>query len=134
MKYVVLVEQETFFASVIQWCKKLDSVKDAPHARRPKTSTSPKMVEKLKDLIATDARFTTRYIAKCVGISVGAARTILRSYLKMGRISARWKSVQRKKKKTCSGKNLKAIVETIPQIQQPVFCKYHDWRWQCSLL
>ena len=68
----------------------MDSVKDAPHARRPKTATSPKLVEKVKDLIATDARFTTRYIAKCVGISVGAAHTILRRDLKMRRISARW--------------------------------------------
>ena len=73
---------ELSFSSVTRWCKKfksgVDSVKDAPHARRPKTEASPKIVEKVKDLIATDARFTTRYIAKCVGISVGAAHTILR--------------------------------------------------------
>jgi ElaB/YqjD/DUF883 family membrane-anchored ribosome-binding protein len=47
----------------------VDSEKDAPHARRPKTATLPKMVEKVKDLIATYARFA-RYIAKCVGIYV----------------------------------------------------------------
>jgi hypothetical protein len=35
------------------------------------------MVEKVKDLIATDARLTTRYIAKCVGIAVAASHTIL---------------------------------------------------------
>jgi hypothetical protein len=35
----------------------MDAVKDAPHA------TSQKMVTKFKDLIATDVRFTTRYIA-----------------------------------------------------------------------
>jgi hypothetical protein len=56
----------------------VDSVKDAPHARRPKTATSPKMVEKVKNLIYTDVRFTARYIAKCVGISVGAAHKIRR--------------------------------------------------------
>jgi hypothetical protein len=50
---------------------------------RPKTATSPKMVEKVKDLIAT------RYIAKCVGNSVLAAHTILRRVLKMRRISAK---------------------------------------------
>jgi hypothetical protein len=38
----------------------VDSVKDAPHARRPKTATSSKMVEKVKDVIANDARLTTR--------------------------------------------------------------------------
>jgi hypothetical protein len=36
------------------------------------------MVEKVKDLIAFDAKFTIRYIAKCVGISVGASHTMLR--------------------------------------------------------
>jgi hypothetical protein len=41
-------------------------------------ATSPKMVEKVKDSIAPDARFTTWYKDKCVGISVGAAHTILR--------------------------------------------------------
>jgi histone-lysine N-methyltransferase SETMAR len=41
-------------------------------------------------MIATDAIFTTRYIAKCVGISVRVAHTILRRDLKIRRISARW--------------------------------------------
>jgi hypothetical protein len=49
------------------------------------------MVEKVKHLIATDARFTIRYIAKCAGISVEAAHTILRRGFKMRRIRARWK-------------------------------------------
>ena len=40
-------------------------------------------------MVAADARFTTRHIAKYVGISVGAAHTILRRDLKMRRISAR---------------------------------------------
>ena len=81
------------FSSATRWCKKfksgVDSVEDAPHARRPKTATSQKIVEKVMNLVATDARFTTRDIAKCVGISVGAAHTILRRDLKMRRISAR---------------------------------------------
>jgi hypothetical protein len=46
----------------------VNSVKDAPHARRPKTANFGKKVEKVKNLIAIDARFTTRYIAKCVGV------------------------------------------------------------------
>jgi hypothetical protein len=44
----------------------VDSVKDAPHARRPKTASSPKVVEKVKDLIVTDAIFTTMYIANAL--------------------------------------------------------------------
>jgi hypothetical protein len=76
------------------------------------------MVEKVKDLIATDARFTTRYIAKCVGNSVGAAHTILRHGLRMRLISASWVphrlASPYKRVKTCSGKNLLTIVETNP--------------------
>jgi hypothetical protein len=53
------------FSSVTRWCKKfqsdVDSVKDVHHALRPKTATLPKMVERVEELIATDARFTTRY-------------------------------------------------------------------------
>jgi hypothetical protein len=52
------------FSSVTWCCKKfksgVDSVKDASKERRPKNATSPKMVEKVNDLITTDARFTTR--------------------------------------------------------------------------
>jgi hypothetical protein len=59
------------------------------HIRHPKTATLPKIVGIVKDLIATDDRFTTRYIAKCVGISVGDTCTILRRDLKMRRKNVR---------------------------------------------
>jgi hypothetical protein len=39
----------------------VDSVKDAPFARLPKTANLPKMIEKVKDLKAYDARFSTKY-------------------------------------------------------------------------
>ena len=88
-----LWEQQTFFSSVTRWCKKfksgVDSVEDAPHAPRPKNGILQKIVEKVTNLVAADARFTTGHIAKCVGTSIGAAHTILRRDLKMKKISAR---------------------------------------------
>jgi hypothetical protein len=48
------------------------------------------MVKKVMVLIATDSRFTTSSIAKCVSISIGDAHTILRRDLKMRGKSARW--------------------------------------------
>ena len=82
------------FSSVTRWCKKfkngIDSVEGEPHARHPLTATLQKIVEKVTNLVATDARFTTRHTAKCIGISVGAAHTILRHDLKMRKMSARW--------------------------------------------
>ena len=116
MKYVVFMGTKNFlFSFVPQWCKKfksgVDLVEDAPHARHPKTATSQKIVEK----VFYDARFTTRHIAKCIGISVGAAHTILRRALKMRRISARWiPHLVTQAQKTCSGKNPKTIVDTVP--------------------
>ena len=52
MKYVVFMGTTNFlFSSVTRWCKKfrsgVDSVEDAPHARRPKTATSQTIVEKV---------------------------------------------------------------------------------------
>ena len=95
------------FSSVTRWCKKfksgVDSVEDAPHARSPKTATSQKIVKKVTNLVATDARFTTRHIAKCVGISVGASHTILRRDFKMRRISARWIPISLQKNKNLLG-------------------------------
>ena len=60
MKYVVFMGTTNFlFSSDTRWCKKfksgVDSVVDAPHARRPKTATSQKIVEKVTNLVATDA-------------------------------------------------------------------------------
>jgi hypothetical protein len=70
------------FSSVIWWCKKLqsgvDSVKDVPHARRPKNATSPIMVEKVKlKIVCYRCEIYNWYIAIFVSISVGAAYTSL---------------------------------------------------------
>jgi hypothetical protein len=66
-------------------------------------------------MIATDARISTRYIAKGVGFSVGAAHTIPICNLEMRRISAIHHLLTKEQKsKTCSGKNLQTIVETVP--------------------
>jgi hypothetical protein len=67
-----------------------------------------------KDFNTTDARFTTMYIAKCIGISVGSAHSILRRDLKIRRMCQMYKSSPYKRAKTCSGKNLQRIVETVP--------------------
>ena len=102
------------FSSVTRWCKKfksgIDSIEDAPHARRPKTATLQKIVEKVTNLVATNARFTTRHIAKCIGISVGAAHTILKRDLKNEKDKCQMDTPSLyKRTKTCSGKNRKTL-------------------------
>ena len=117
---------ELSFSSVTRWCKKfksgIDSVKDAPHARRPKSATSPKMVEKVKQMVSKDARFTTRHIAQSVGISVGAAHTILRRNLKMRRISARWiPHLLTKEQKVARVRIAKQLLKQFPKYNNRAF-------------
>lgn len=40
--------------------------------------------------VASDARYTTSQIANVVGISLGAAHTVLELNMKMSKICARW--------------------------------------------
>jgi hypothetical protein len=41
------------------------------------------MVAKVKEIVNTDERYTTRQITSIVGNSLGAVHTILKRYLKM---------------------------------------------------
>jgi len=54
------------------------------------TATNPEMIEKVRKMVSTDARFTVREIARKVGISIGAVHSILIKHLKMNKIFARW--------------------------------------------
>ena len=117
---------ELSFSSVTRWCKKfkigVNLVEDAPHARRPKTATSQKIVEKVTNLVATDAGFTTRHIAKCVGISLGAAHTILRRDLKMRRIIARWMpNLVSKEQKLARVRIAKQLLKQLPKYNNRSF-------------
>jgi len=55
---------ELSYASVTMWCKKfaseLTSLQDAPCGHRKKTATNPQMIEKVRNMVPTDARFTVR--------------------------------------------------------------------------
>ena len=122
----VYKNNELSFLSVTRWCKKfksgVDSVEDVPNARRPKTATSQKIVEKVTNLVATDARFTTRHIAKFVGISEGAAHTILRRDLKVKRISARWiPHLLKKEQKLARVRIAKQLLKRFPKYNNRPF-------------
>ena len=125
MKHVVFMGTTNFlFSSVKRWCKKfksgIDSVEDALHTRIY-------IVEKETNLVATDARFTTRHTDKCVGISVGAAHTILRRDLKMRRISTRWiPHLVTKEQKLV--RIAKQLLKQFPKYKQSICRKYRHWR------
>ena len=56
----------------------------------PSATTETKMVARVEEIVATDARYTARLMGSMVGISLGAARTILKRNLKMRKIFERW--------------------------------------------
>ena len=85
---------EVSYGTVARWIRKfkggLELIEDAPKSGRKTSAITPKNIKKVKDLIALDARYTVRDIARIVGISVGSAYTILKKILKVRWLTARW--------------------------------------------
>ena len=82
------------YDTVRQWKKKfesgVESIKNAPKSGRPKSASRKEIVSKIKEIIEGDARFTVCDIARKVGISLSTVHLILKKYLKVRKISARW--------------------------------------------
>lgn len=82
------------FATVYRWFKKFssgqESVKDAPYSGRPKSAVTQCNVNKIKSIIAKDARFTVRQLARMTNLGLASVHFILKKILKVSKISARW--------------------------------------------
>ena len=82
------------YDTVRRWKKKfesgIESIKNAPKSGRPKSASRKEIVSKIKEIIEGDARFTVRDIARTVGISLSTVYLILKKYLKVRKMSARW--------------------------------------------
>ncbi|XP_053387175.1 protein GVQW3-like [Mercenaria mercenaria] len=87
-------QNEVSYPTVTRWIKKFksgcDSINDAPKSGRPCSATSNTMVNKVCDVVKSDARLTVHQIASRVGISAASVFRILKRNLKMRRITARW--------------------------------------------
>lgn len=66
------------------------SLEDDPRSGRPKTATTPEMVDKVHDLVLNDRRLKASEIAEAVGISKERVLYILHEELDMRKLSARW--------------------------------------------
>ena len=75
------VEKEKFESGV-------ESIKNAPKSGRPKSAPRKEIVSKIKEIIEGDARFTVCDIARKVGISLSTVHLILKTHLKVRKISA----------------------------------------------
>lgn len=119
-------KDELSYSSVFRWCKRFNTglyaLEDVPHARRPRSATGPKMVAKVKKMVANDARFSVKHIARCVGISTGAVHTILKRDLKMKRICARWIPHLLTKEQKLARVNLcKKLLKEFPKYENRTF-------------
>lgn len=87
-------DSATSYSTVTRWIKRfksgIETVESAPGRGRPATVVNSKMTHKVNALLQTDARITTREVARRLGISTGSAFKILKKKLGVSRIAARW--------------------------------------------
>lgn len=85
---------EVSYRLVRNWVNKFKSgvvsVQDAPKSGRKISVVTPKNIKRVSDILDSDARYTSRDIARMTGISEGSARTILKKKLGLRRKVARW--------------------------------------------
>ena len=63
---------------------------DAPRPRRPKTVTTPEIIDEIQELIFEDCWISAKSIAEQLGISHERVGSIIHEYLDMWKFSARW--------------------------------------------
>jgi transposase len=66
------------------------SLEDDPREERPKSATTPKIIEQVHDILLDDRRMKVREIAETIGISKECVGYILHEQLDMTKLCARW--------------------------------------------
>jgi len=89
-----LGEHAPSYATVKNWVAQFKrgdfSTCDAPCPGRPKTVTSPEIIEQIHELILEDRRISAKSIADQLGISRERVGSIIHEDLDMRKISAKW--------------------------------------------
>lgn len=89
-----LGEAAPSFSTVAKWTSEFkrgrQSVEDDHRSGRPKTATTPQMIQKVHNIVMEDRRLKLREIAETVGISKEGVGNILHEELGMKKLSARW--------------------------------------------
>ena len=84
------VSYDTVRRWIIKFESSVESIKNAPKSGRPKFASRKEIVSKIKEIIEGDARFTVCDIARKVGISLSTVHLILKKYMKVRKIFAKW--------------------------------------------
>jgi len=82
------------FSTVKKWAAEFKrgrtSLEDDPREGRPKSATTPEIIEQVHDMVLDDRRMKVREIAETIGISKERVGYILHEELDMKKLCARW--------------------------------------------
>jgi len=82
------------YATVKNWVAQFKRVDfftcDAPRPGRPKTVTTPEIIDQIQELILEDCRISAKSIAEQLGISRERVGSIIHEDLDMRKLSAKW--------------------------------------------
>jgi len=89
-----LGEHAPSYAAVKNWVAQFKrgdlSTCVAPRPRRPKTMTTPEIIDQIHELILEDRRISTKSIAEQLGISRERVGSLIHDVLDMRKLSAKW--------------------------------------------
>jgi len=89
-----LGERAPSYATVKNWVAQFKrgdfSTCDTPRPGRPKTVTTPDIIDQIHELILEDRRISTKSIAEQLGISRERVGSIIHEHLDMRKLSAKW--------------------------------------------
>jgi len=89
-----LGEHAPSYATVKNWVAQFKrgdfSTCDAPRLGRPKTVTTPEIIDQIHELILEDCRISAKSIAEQLGISRERVGSAIHEDLDMRKLSARW--------------------------------------------
>jgi len=82
------------FLTIKKWAAEFKrgctSLEDDPREGRPKSATTPEIIEQVHDMVLDDGRMKVREIAETMGISKERVGYILHEQLDMKKVCARW--------------------------------------------
>jgi histone-lysine N-methyltransferase SETMAR len=82
------------FSTIKKWAAEFKrgrtSLEDDPREGRPKSATTPEIIEQVHNMVLDDRRMTVREIAETIGISKERVGFILHEELDMKKLCARW--------------------------------------------
>jgi len=89
-----LGEHAPSYATIKKWVAQFKrggfSTCDVPRPERPKTVTTPEIIDQIHELILEDCRISAKSIAEQLGISRERVRSIIHKFLDMRKLSTKW--------------------------------------------